>query len=66
MNQTDHQLLQLIYAEILHLKKLLISQGIIKQSDDDEYLNNLNNYIIELDAKSRELAKVLKERQTNP
>ena len=58
MNQTDHQLLQLIYAEILHLKKLLISQGIIKQSDDDEYLNKLNSYMSELNAKNREIAKV--------
>ena len=64
MNQTDHQLLQLIYAEILHLKKLLISQGIIKQSDDDEYLNKLNSYMSELNAKNREIAKV-NPNQTN-
>ena len=60
--ESDHQLLLLIYSEILHLKKLLISKGVINKLDDDEYLNNLDNYITELNAKNRELSKVLSER----
>lgn len=60
--ESDHQLLLLIYSEILHLKKLLISKGVINKLDDDEYLNNLDNYMTELNAKNRELSKVLSER----
>jgi hypothetical protein len=60
--ELDHQLLLLIYAEILHLKKLLITKGVIDKSSDDEYLNALDGYLTELDAKNFEIAKVVRER----
>jgi len=48
----------LIYAEVLHLKKLLISQGVIQEKDHYGYDNSLDDYLTELNAKNRALVKV--------
>lgn len=54
----------LTYTEILHLKKLLISKGLITEKDFYDYLNSLNEYIDEFEGKNWELIKLLDERKS--
>jgi len=62
MNNTEEikalkRLCVLTFAEIRHLKKLLISHGVIPQDDIYDYANSLADYMTELDAKNRNLVK---------
>jgi hypothetical protein len=62
MNNTEEikalkRLCVLTFAEIRHLKKLLISHGAIPQDDIYDYANSLEEYMKEMDAKNRLLIK---------
>ncbi|MBT9169415.1 MAG: hypothetical protein DDT19_02774 [Syntrophomonadaceae bacterium] len=45
------------FAEIRHLKKLLISHGVIPKDDIYDYANSIADYMTELDNKNRNLVK---------
>jgi NurA-like 5'-3' nuclease len=47
----------LAFAETRHLKKLLISRGVISQDDIYDYANSLEEYMRELDSKDKLLMK---------
>jgi hypothetical protein len=61
MTQQDFKELKRIciatHAEVLHLKKLLVEKGVIHEDDKYDFANSLEEYVAELDAKTRELVK---------
>jgi hypothetical protein len=55
--QRLRRLCVLAFAEVRHLKKLLISHGVIPQDDIYDYANSLDDYMKEMDSKDKLLIK---------